>query len=85
MTSEMRTTLTLEKDVAQAAKKVVAKSGKTFKQVVNEALRMGLELMQRPAKVAPYRYKPHNMGLRPGINLGNVQELIEQIEAPDAR
>jgi len=81
----MRTTLTLDKDVAQRAKKLVASLGKPFKQVVNEALRIGLEHMQRPPKVAPYRYKPHNMGVRPGINLDNIQELIEQIEGPDAR
>ena len=81
----MRTTLTLDRDVAEQAKKAVAKLGKPFKQVVNEALRVGLELIQRPPKVKPYRYKPHNMGLRLGINLDNVQEVIAQIEGEDAR
>lgn len=81
----MRTTLTLDKDVAEQAKRVVSSSGKPFKQVVNEAMRLGLQQLQAPPKPKPYRYKPHNMGLRPGINLDNIGELLEQIEGPDAR
>lgn len=81
----MRTTLTLDKDVAERAKKVVAKLGKPFKQVVNEALRLGLQQIEHPPKTKPYRYKPHNMGLRPGLNLDNIQEVIAQIEGDEAR
>lgn len=79
----MRTTLTLEKDVAEQARKAVVKLGKPFKQVVNEALRLGLEQLQRPAKTSQYDYKPHKMGLRPGINLDNIGELLAQIEGDD--
>lgn len=81
----MRTTLTLDKDVAQRAKAVVAKQGKPFKQVVNEALRLGLDHMQTQPKPTPYRYKPHNMGFRPGVNLDNVQELLARVEGDEAR
>jgi len=81
----MRTTLTLDKDVAEQAKKLVAKLGKPFKQVVNEALRIGLDQLKRPAKRKPYVTKPHTMGVRPGINLDNIAEVIEQIEGPDWR
>lgn len=81
----MRTTLTLDKDVAEQAKRAVAKLRKPFKQVVNEALRLGLQQLQHPPRSKPYRYKPHNMGLRPGINLDNIQEVIAQIEGEDAR
>lgn len=79
----MRTTLTLEKDVAEQAKRAVAKLGKPFKQVVNEALRIGLEQIQRPAATKPYNYKPHKMGLRPGLNLDNIGELLAQVEGDD--
>ncbi len=79
----MRITLTLEKDVAEQAKKAGVTLGKPFKQVVNEALRLGLEQLQRPAKVRPYDYKPHKMGLRPGLNLDNIGELLAQVEGDD--
>ena len=39
----MRTTLTLDPDVAEHLRKAVAKGDRTFKQVVNAALRRGLK------------------------------------------
>jgi hypothetical protein len=79
----MRTTLTLNKDVADEAKKLVVKLGKPFKQVINEALRIGLQQLQRPKKRKPYDYKPHKMGLRPGLSLDNIGELLAQVEGDD--
>ena len=80
----MRTTLTLDKDVAEQAKKLMTRLGKPFKQVVNEALRLGMQQLQKPPKAKPYRYTPHKMG-RPAIDLANVQDVIEQIEGTSAR
>jgi hypothetical protein len=77
----MRTTLTLDKDVAEQAKKLVARSGKPFKQLVNEALRLGFRQIQQAPKPKPYRTKPHNMGPAK-IDLDNIAEAIEQIEGP---
>ncbi len=79
----MRTTLTLDKVVAEQAKKLTAQLGKPFKQIVNDAMRLGLQQLGRPAKRKRYVTKPHNMGLRPGINLDNVGELLAQIEGDD--
>jgi hypothetical protein len=81
----MRTTITLDRDVAEMTKAVVAKSGQPFKKVVNEALRRGLEELRQPAAKKPYRTRPHAMGLRPGINIDNVQELLAQVEGDNAR
>lgn len=81
----MRTTLTLDKDVAEQVTRLAPALGKPFKQVVNEALRLGLERMQQPAQAKPYRFKPHDMGLRPEINLANIQEVIAHVEGEDAR
>lgn len=46
----MRTTLTLDPDVAALLKKVLAKGDQTFKDVVNSALRKGLETTEKEAK-----------------------------------
>jgi hypothetical protein len=79
----MRTTLTLEPDVAAKARKGAAKLGKSFKDVVNAALRIGLDQVLHPPAAKPYRMKGRPMGLRPGLNLDNIGELLAQIEGED--
>jgi hypothetical protein len=81
----MRTTITLDKDVAQRIKAATTRLGRPFKQVVNDALRAGLDDLEKPRKGKPYRTKPLKMGLRPGINLDNIGELLAQIEGEDHR
>ena len=81
----MRTTLNIDDDVLDRARELAATSGATFRQVVNEALRAGLDLVARPAESRPYRTRPHRMGLRPGVSLDNVQELLAQVDGEDAR
>jgi Bacterial antitoxin of type II TA system, VapB len=76
----MRTTLSLDDDVIQKAKKAATKSGKPFRQVVNAALRAGLDIIAAPSATMPYQTKPRKMGLRAGKNLDNFQELLAQIE-----
>ena len=78
--SSMRTTLTLDEDVAQRAKAAVAKLHQPFKQVVNQALRVGLDQIVKPPTGKPYRTKPRVMGLRRGCRLGNIEELLAQTE-----
>ena len=81
----MRTTLTLDEDVAQRAKAAVARLHRPFKQVVNQALRAGLDGLEKPSAGKPYRTKPRGMGLRKGHNLDNIQELLSRLEGEDAR
>ncbi len=81
----MRTTLNLDDDVIQKAKKAAAKSGQPFRQVVNAALRAGLELVAKPSEATPYRTKPHKMGVKAGKSLDNIQELLAQVEGEHAR
>jgi len=79
----MRTTLTLDKDVAEQAKRVTNQLGKPFKQVVNEAMRIGLQQLGQPAKRKKYVTNPRPLGLRPGLNLDNIAELLAQVEGED--
>jgi hypothetical protein len=58
----MRTTLTLDDDVALMVDEVRSSRGGSFKDVVNEALRLGLEEMTRPAR-APRRYRTPSTSL----------------------
>lgn len=77
----MRTTLTLEDDVAALLRKEVRKSGEPFKQVVNRYLRLGLTTPKQPAR-KPFKAKPWNLQLPP---FEKVEELLEYLEGPDYR
>jgi hypothetical protein len=77
----MRTTLTLDDDVAQRARTLSHSLGRPFKQVVNEAMRAGLEAIGRPATGKPYRTRPKRLGMRPGISIDNIAELPDQLGA----
>ena len=59
----MRTTLTLEDDVAVRLERLRDERGHSLKAVVNDVLRRGLDALGRePAERAPYRIKPHHGG-----------------------
>lgn len=75
----MRTTLTLDDDLAMALQKKAHDEGRTFKEVVNEALRSGLAA-GTPSVREPYRVKAWSMGLRPGIDLTKANQLAGQLE-----
>ena len=78
----MRTTLTLDDDVAALLKKEVRKSGEPFKQVVNRYLRSGLTAAKQPAR-RPFKVKPINLGLPRDFD--KIEELIEYLEGPEHR
>jgi hypothetical protein len=79
----MRTTLTLDPDVAAKAKKGAAKLGRPFRDVINAALRVGLEEVLKPAKPKPYRTQPRPLGLRQGFSYDNIAELLARAEGED--
>ena len=81
----MRTTLAIDDDVLDKARALAGKLHTPFRQVVNEALRAGLRVVEKPAEARPYHTRPHKMGLKAGRNLDNVQELIAQIEGEGHR
>ncbi len=76
----MRTTITIEDDVLDRARVLAKKLHSPFRRVVNEALRAGLEAVEKPARARPYRTQPRKLGLKTGRSLDNIQELIAQVE-----
>jgi len=81
----VRTTLTLDEDVAKKLKAEARKTGRTFKEVVNESLRRGLASRSAPAHREPFQVESRPMGLRPGLSYDSVANLLEQLEGPDRR
>jgi hypothetical protein len=76
----MRTTLTLDPDVAQMIQEEVHRARKPFKQVVNELLRRGLEPRTRARGAKSYRVRPHVARLVPGIDRGRFNALADELE-----
>ncbi len=82
----MRTTLTLDDDVAAKLQSQARRSGRTFRDVVNEALRRGLMAASPRVDQPPFVVKARDLGaVRPGLNLDNVGDLLEQVEGPGHR
>lgn len=79
----MRTTLTLDADVAAKARKGARKLGKSFKEVINAALRIGLDQVLNPPAARPYRTEPRPLGLRQGLSYDNIAELLARGEGED--
>jgi len=77
--------LTIEDDVLDKAKSVAGRQHISFRKIINEALRAGLKNVETPARHTPYRTKPREMGLKQGMNLDNIQELLSQVEQEDFR
>ena len=80
----MRTTLTLDRDVAERLRQEMRRSGKSMKASVNEALRRGLGLGGRPPKAARFTVLPHAFGFKPGIDLDRLNQLVDEIDAEEA-
>lgn len=76
----MRTTLTLDEDVAAKLAELSRKTGRPFKAVVNETLRQGLAAKRAMKPAERFRVQPRPLGLRPGLSYDNVGELLEELE-----
>jgi hypothetical protein len=79
----MRTTLTLDDDVAAKLKAEARRAGMPFREVVNDMLRRGLASRRETGRRQDFKITPRDLGdLKPGLSLDNVAELIEQTEGP---
>jgi len=80
----VRTTLSLDDDVAHLLHKEIRHSGQSFKEAVNHFLRVGLMASKQPAR-RRFVVTPHALGLAPDLSYDNVEELIEALEGPAHR
>ncbi len=76
----MRTTLSLDDDVAARIEQLRRALDKPLKEVVNEALRRGLAGMHEPRPPAPYRTQPVDLGR---CRLPNVDDVASALAAAE--
>jgi hypothetical protein len=77
----MRTTLTLDDDLAEALNRAARLSGRSFKAVVNETLRRGLtQSGGGSAGLEPFVVEPQSCGWMPGIDPLRLNQLVDGLE-----
>jgi hypothetical protein len=80
----MRTTLTLDDDLARLLREETRHSGKSFKEVVNAALRKALEQRDKPEPPLPrFQVHPKACGFRGGIDLEKLNQLVDELALED--
>lgn len=80
----MRTTLTLDPDVALRLKRRVRDRKITFKQAVNETLRRGLESSGSEG-LLNFQVEPHSCRFKPGVDLDKLNQLVDELESEAVR
>ena len=79
----MRTTLTIDDDVAARIEERRRTNGQSLKQVVNQLLREGLRSSERPPAARPYRTKTHKLRLRSGFDAARLNQLVDELETEE--
>ena len=77
----MRTTLTIDDDIAIEVERLRKKRDASLKDVVNELLRRGLkDVNARPKKKEPFRTRPLDLGQPMLPNLDNIHDVLAYAE-----
>ncbi len=80
----MRTTITLEPDVAAKLKEFARRQRLSFKSAVDTVLRRGLAAQGTTAGAsAPFVVQSHGGGFRPGIDVARLNQLLDDLETQD--
>ncbi len=73
----MRTTVTLDADVAAKVQMLMRERGITFKEAINETLRQGFGQRSRSR---PYEVPTRRLGLRPGVDLNKALDVAAAMD-----
>ncbi|HEX2391893.1 MAG TPA: hypothetical protein VHI77_03130 [Solirubrobacterales bacterium] len=74
----MRTTVTLDPDVAAKLKQIAREQDVSFKEVLNSSVRRGIERSE--TKRRPYHLRARRLQARPGVNLDKALRLAGELE-----
>lgn len=74
----MRTTITLDPEVAARLRRLSVERGQSFKTTVNEAIRAGLDSVHGTGR--PYEEVARDLGVQPGVDLTKALDLASGLE-----
>lgn len=77
----MRTTITIEDDIAIRLTELQKSKGISFKKAVNTLLRQGLAAEEKPPKVKPFKVKARSLG-KPliDVNFDKISEVMDKLD-----
>jgi predicted transcriptional regulator len=82
----MRTTLTIDDDVAAELDRLRRSRDESLKEIVNDALRRGLrDQIDRPKRKKPFRTRSFDAGVVLVASIDNIGELLAEIEGETFR
>lgn len=76
--ASLRTTLSLEPDVAERVRRELASGRRSLKEVINERLRAGFGMAGR-TPVKAFRVRPHASAYRPGVDRAKLNQLVDDL------
>ena len=77
----MRSTLTLDDDIAASLKTLARDTGRSFQAVVNDVIRHGLLTGEKPlAEPEPFHVASAARGFLPGIDPLKLNQLVDELE-----
>lgn len=76
----MRTTTTLDDDVAAKVTAEAKRTGRSFKDALNDLIRRGITAKRAEQPRERFMVQARDLGMRDGITLDNISELLEQVE-----
>ncbi len=80
----MRTTLTIEPDVAARLQAVMKRRKLTLKRAINETLRHGLTSTAAPPAVPRFKVKAHACGgFQPGVDSTKLGQVADDLETEE--
>lgn len=77
----MRTTLTLDDDLAGLLRQRARELGIPFKEAVNRTIRAGLGEAAVSRRHPAPKTIPHSFGFRPGVDVDKLGQLADELEA----
>ena len=79
----MRTTLTLDDDVAAFVEEQSHVQNKPVEQMVNETLRLGITQSTKPVDTHEFHVKPNNSGFVEGIDTVRLNKVLGDLDVEE--
>ncbi len=77
----MRTTLSLDDSIDGVLRDIAKRQNVSYKEVVNEALRRGAQILAENPPQGSYKVEALTSGFQSGIDTGKLNQLVDELEA----
>lgn len=82
--AHMRTTVTLDADVAARLRQEMRRTGDGLKVVINRVLRLGFGSSGKAPRAQRFEVRPHAFGFKPGVDLDRLNQLVDELDVDAA-